>query len=51
MQPKAAELPEDELLLTPPVVYGFSLSDKVWRTCLELLSSCVHGSLNTNDLS
>lgn len=27
------DVTDDELLLTPAVVYGFSLSDKVWRTC------------------
>lgn len=26
-----AELTEDELMLTPPSVYGFSLTDKTWR--------------------
>ncbi|EMD36703.1 hypothetical protein CERSUDRAFT_114643 [Gelatoporia subvermispora B] len=26
----AAEITEDELLLTSPIVYGFSLSDKLW---------------------
>jgi hypothetical protein len=25
------ELSEEELLLTPAAVYGFSLSDKLWR--------------------
>lgn len=25
------ELTEDELMLTPPSVYGFSLTDKTWR--------------------
>ena len=25
-------LTEDELLLASPVLYGFSLSDKLWRT-------------------
>lgn len=25
------ELSEEELLLTSPVLYGFSLSDKIWR--------------------
>jgi hypothetical protein len=29
----AAELSDEELLLTPTVVYGFSLGDKVWRAC------------------
>ena len=25
------ELPEDELILAPAIVYGYSLSDKLWR--------------------
>ncbi|KAL6304715.1 P-loop containing nucleoside triphosphate hydrolase protein [Sparassis latifolia] len=29
-QPKQEELTEDEIILTSPVVYGFSLSDKIW---------------------
>ena len=31
MQREQNELTEDELMLTPPIVYGFSLSDKAWR--------------------
>ena len=27
----ARELTDDELLLTPPIVYGFSFTDKQWR--------------------
>ena len=25
------ELPDDTLILAPPIVYGFSLADKLWR--------------------
>lgn len=28
-----AELTEEELILTPAVVYGFSFADKIWREC------------------
>lgn len=28
------ELKEEELVLASPVVYGFSLSDKIWRKCI-----------------
>ena len=28
---ETVELTVDELMLTPPVVYGFSLADKIWR--------------------
>lgn len=31
---KIAELTEEELLIASPVVYGFSLSDKLWRECV-----------------
>lgn len=33
VKPKAqpTELPEDELILASPVLFGFSLSDKLWR--------------------
>lgn len=41
------ELTDDELILTSPVVYGFSLSDKIWRkpsldrtNWLDLLTLC-----------
>ena len=27
------ELTEEELLLTSPIVYGFSFADKQWREC------------------
>lgn len=27
------DLTDDELLLTSPIVYGFSLMDKIWREC------------------
>ncbi len=31
------DLTDEELTLTPAVVYGFSLSDKVWRTYVAML--------------
>lgn len=34
-----AELTEEELILTPTIVYGFNLADKVWRKCLNDASS------------
>ena len=30
------ELTEDDLMLTSPIVYGFSLADKLWREHLYL---------------
>jgi hypothetical protein len=33
------DLTDDELLLTSPIVYGFSLMDKIWRECLSVSSS------------
>ena len=33
---EAVELTMDELMLTPPVVYGFSLADKTWRKLSHL---------------
>lgn len=32
----AVELTEDELMLTPSFVYGFSLTDKTWRKSSNL---------------
>ena len=32
---RTAELTEEELILTPAVVYGFSFADKIWRECLN----------------
>ncbi|KAM5546005.1 hypothetical protein V8D89_000131 [Ganoderma adspersum] len=32
---ETVELTVDELMLTPPVVYGFSLADKTWRELFE----------------
>lgn len=29
------ELPEEDLILTSPVLFGFSLSDKLWRKCMR----------------
>ena len=29
-------LTDEELLLASPILYGFSLSDKLWRTYLDL---------------
>ena len=31
-----AELTADDLLIATPVVFGFSLADKLWRECLLL---------------
>lgn len=28
---EALEITDEELLLSSPIVYGFSLSDKIWR--------------------
>ena len=33
---ETVELTVDELMLTPPVVYGFSLADKTWREPFRL---------------
>ena len=30
------ELSDDDLLLTPPTVYGLSLNDLLWRECKPL---------------
>ena len=29
-----SSLTDEELMLASPIVYGFSLSDKIWRTSL-----------------
>ena len=39
---QSVELTEEELMLTPPVLYGFSLSDKTWR---KLFPSLVNQKL------
>lgn len=33
-------LTEEEILLASPIVYGFSLSDKIWRECLCFPLAC-----------
>lgn len=33
----AGDLTDDDLMLTTPILYGFSLSDKTWRTCSDLV--------------
>jgi hypothetical protein len=43
-----AFLSDDDLLLAPPVVYGFSLKEKLWRKlicchlCMAIRKSCPH---------
>ena len=35
----AESLTEDDLLLASPILYGFSLSDKLWRRCSAFSAS------------
>jgi hypothetical protein len=39
-QAQDRELTNDELILTSPIVYGFSLMDKIWRKLSLYSSSC-----------
>jgi hypothetical protein len=34
--PEVEELTDEQLLLATPLLYGFSLSDKLWRACLSI---------------
>ena len=36
------DLEENDLLIASPIVYGFSLADKVWRECSPAPSSFMH---------
>jgi hypothetical protein len=38
--PQPIKLTDDELLLAPPIVWGFSLADKLWRAYLSPLNCC-----------
>jgi hypothetical protein len=34
--PEVEELTDEQLLVATPLLYGFSLSDKLWRACLSI---------------
>lgn len=47
-----AELSKDDIILASPVLFGFSLSDKLWRACTDhkyrvtLLTGCIAVEFN-----